>query len=133
MTEWQSGKVPGSACACSGADAQGAKAALREAAVVETFVDESHYSVRVVACAQCGKRWVKVFTEKIDWEGGDDSQAWMWIPVEPREEAALRAAKGSERAVLALWPRRHLCDVWPRGQERRVFWQEGAIVVLPHD
>jgi len=31
------------------------------------LIDESHVHVAILACGQCGQRFVSVFTETIDW------------------------------------------------------------------
>src|SRR5262245_42703618 len=38
---------------------------------VADLVDESHFSVGIMACPDCAQRFVSVFTETIDWAHGD--------------------------------------------------------------
>src|SRR5512143_3770111 len=59
------------------------------------LIDESHYSVTIAACARCGQRFVLVFTESIDWAGGNDPQSWAVLPVTEAEAAELTRLGGA--------------------------------------
>jgi hypothetical protein len=124
-------------CACIGEDAAFAIEAMRrDAKVVETLVDESHFMVSLVRCNACGRVFLKIFTELIDWSGGDDSQAWMYVPIDAVEAHKLREAGPAidDRFLLSMnINRRFLSRVYPRGMEPRVTWGTGPLVVLPHD
>ena len=104
-------------------------------AVRQRIVDESHLGMTLLTCPRCGGTHVSIFTELIDWEGGDDSQASMRIPLPAAEADALRAAGEQAEAVLLAMhlSRRHLCDIHPRGSPPRTFWAEGDVMHLPHD
>jgi hypothetical protein len=85
----------------------------------------------MLGCAQCGQSFVSVFTESIDWEGGDDPQYWTLLPVTP-EEASDLCRQGdavSEAALSALGPgRRSLHYDNPKGGAQRIFWGAGLFV-----
>lgn len=129
-----------SLCACQSDDAPVAVASVRRAPLVRDLIDESHRHVVLRRCP-CGQAWLSVFTELIDWSGGDDSQAWMHVPLDDAEAARLAGLVMPEpRHTIdhAAWPelqrpRRHLRVLYPRGGERNCSWGEGAIPILPHD
>lgn len=103
---------------------------------VAAIVEESHFSVRVVACAACGQRFASVFAERIDWRGGDDPQDWLLVPVSADEAQALIAAgeSGVERALAALAPERHLVRSFPRDAGApSAAWRTGPLFVPFHD
>lgn len=56
------------------------------------LVDESHFHVAIGICRRCGRRFVSVFTETIDWVDGDDPQDWTQLPITSDEAEALRQA-----------------------------------------
>jgi hypothetical protein len=60
--------------------------------LIEQLVDESHLIVSIRACATCAQRFVWVFTEIIDWSGGDDQQRRAVMPIGRTEADALIAA-----------------------------------------
>lgn len=123
----------GPGCACAGTDAEAALAALREAALIEEIADESHFGVDLIACGRCGRRYVRVFTELIDWQEGNDPQAWMFVPVSDEESAAVRDAGGSHESLERLSPRRHLRAAHSREGEKSVGWHDGGVTVGLHD
>lgn len=53
---------------------------------VETYECESHLERRLLRCKRCGQLYFYEFNEWVDWEGGDDSQYWTYIPVSTPEE-----------------------------------------------
>lgn len=129
-------------CACLSLDAGAAAAALRYTQTTAELVDESHLRVTIRRCLGCGQEFVRVFTELVDFSGGDDSQAWTTAPIDGPESAALRAAAAGAQAdpgaavvglVAALSPRRTLYDVHPRGGTRGQSWHTGPITIFPHD
>jgi hypothetical protein len=122
--------------ACLRAPAEAAWRAVRSFALVATLVEESHVSVRIRACPACGQHVLTVFTERIDWSGGDDPQDWSTLPITAEESASLRrdaadldagrlGALGAERACLRAFH--------PSGGDMRIFWSVGPIGVPPHD
>jgi hypothetical protein len=123
-------------CACLGEDADAALAAIRRASHTDSLVDESHFMVCILRCSACGQLFLDIFTELIDWSGGDDSQAWMYVPINDSEARWLRAAgpAADDRFLLAMKiHRRFLSRVYPRGMDPRVTWGTGPLVILPHD
>lgn len=47
---------------------------------VVAWGDESHFILRGLACPHCACHFVSLFTETVDWPGGDDVQRWTLIP-----------------------------------------------------
>lgn len=124
------------ACACLDSDPQVARAAIGSASTTDSLTDESHFMVTLLQCPVCGQCFLKIFTELIDWTNGDDSQAWMYVPISAAEAALLRSAgeRVNDRFLLDMKiDRRFLSVVYPRGGEKRVQWGAGPLVILPHD
>jgi hypothetical protein len=63
---------------------------------VETFVDESHFMVRLIRCIACGRGYAYIFAGTIDWVGGNDPQGDVRFPITDEQAAELRAC--DERA-----------------------------------
>ena len=45
------------------------------------LVDSAHLGVSLVACTQCEQSYLSVFTETINWRGGNDPVHWTLIPI----------------------------------------------------
>lgn len=124
------------ACPCMASDPLAARAAIGKAKTTDSLIDESHFIVSLLQCASCGQRFLDVFTEKIDWIDGDDSQAWMYVPISAQEAALLRSAGAKMNETFLLETklhRRFLSVVYPSGGEKRTVWGTGPLVILPHD
>jgi hypothetical protein len=119
---------------CSGRDAAvawGASQHTRRASIV----DESHFSIRTSAC-HCGQRFVVVFTERIDWAGGEDDQTWILLPIDADEEQRITRAGegGAHGAITELGrERRFLVRSHPTGEGLSVWWRNGGLSIGPHD
>ncbi len=124
----------GCAC-CFGEDPVTAWASLSQAELVADLIEESHLDVSVVVCGACGQRFVKVFTERIDWQNGDDPQDWLVVPVTDAEsERILARGESVSSADLApLGVRRQLLRTWPSAGPKDTFWIEGTPFIPPHD
>jgi len=55
--------------------------------LVEAIVQESHFTRKIVRCKTCGQLYLYQFIEEVDWEGGNDTQFFKWIPVKDIEHA----------------------------------------------
>ncbi len=121
---------------CWGSDADAVWMAKREFTTVTNLVDESHYGVYVLACPQCAQRFVFVYTETIDWSGGDDPSASNLMPITEAEAGELmrQGAAVTEAALGAVGPQRKcVLHRFPAdSDDRQNFWRAG-IVVGPHD
>ncbi len=118
---------------CAARDAESARRSFIE---ISRLVDESHFMVRILACAHCGQRCVSVFTETIDWSGGDDAQYWSLLPLNEDEAAQLieQGERVDIRAIESLGrDRRYLQVDFPTGKEKRVLWANGHLLIGPHD
>src|SRR5262245_19992797 len=59
------------------------------------LIDESHFHVTILGCAQCRQRYVSIFAETVDWADGDDPQYWTLVPVTTSEVDALVRSAGA--------------------------------------
>lgn len=99
------------------------------------LIDESHYRVRILACATCSQRFVAVFTERIDWDHGEDPQEWYLAPISAQEEAMLHAeGEGlTESTIEAAAAGRYvLRHEYPSDGEPRTSWSP-ILLIGPHD
>lgn len=119
---------------CWPASANLAWAAFRSLSIDARLVDESHFTVVIRSCAQCRQRFVSVFTETVDWTGGEDSQYWIVLPITEQEVVTLAQAGSAITSVLdRLAPqRRSLRRDFPGGERPTEYWGYG-ILVGPHD
>jgi hypothetical protein len=120
---------------CWPANADAAWTARNSLSHLEELIDESHFHVMILACPQCNQRFISVFTETIDWTGGDDPQYWTLLPItEPEADSLVQQRDSlSETKLNALGPgRRSLWRNHPKAVPARVLWGTG-ILVGPHD
>jgi hypothetical protein len=92
------------------------------------LVDDSHFIVSLRHCRECGQRFVWIFTEDVDWVGGDDAQYRDIVPV-TLEEAAAAANLDLQYLGSLGAGRRRLWTSWPTGGEQSVGWAEGVFWV----
>ena len=120
--------------ACWPASAQDAQATRAALAVEAELVGEPHFRVTVRACRACAQRFVSVFTEMIDWSGGDDSQYWTLMPVTQAEASGLAGSGALTETLLNSLGRgrRSLFHDHPTGKPPRTGWGTG-LQVGPHD
>jgi hypothetical protein len=119
---------------CGGEDAASAWEAMT-ATRLRAWIQESHFSVRLSACS-CGQQYTVVFTERIDWRGGEDDQLWLAVPVTEGEVAALDGAgEGAVGGVLTrlVEGRRFLVRSFPTGGALACWWRDGGFAIGPHD
>jgi hypothetical protein len=102
---------------------------------VARLVDESHYTVSIRVCPSCGQDFLRVFTERIDWAGGEDPQRITVLPI-THEEAAAFVAAGDDVNEVELSrmgvQRRFLEFDWPSGQPMHSRYTTGPLVAR-HD
>ncbi|MBI5480355.1 MAG: hypothetical protein HY906_15940 [Deltaproteobacteria bacterium] len=118
---------------CEATQAWEHRASLR---LVARLIDESHFSVSVLACPDCGQPFVSIFAETIDWSDGDDPQEWLLLPVAADEATELQSQ--GERLSLAEVERlgasrRHLDADFPKGGAQRIEWRAGGLLLPDHD
>jgi hypothetical protein len=94
------------------------------------IADDPHFIVTIVRCRACPQAFIKIFTEFIDWSGGDDPQYTTIMPVTDAEAAAFTDGSMSPLQAGSIGAgRRHLLSDWPGGQARRISWGEGTFLV----
>jgi hypothetical protein len=101
--------------------------------VEETLVEESHFSVRSLRCGGCGQLYAKTFCERIDWQGGNDPQQWVVIPVSADEWEALRLGRWEDRALAVLTARECLEAMFPSQGPDEIRWCGLPLSLMPHD
>ncbi|MFN0131045.1 MAG: hypothetical protein ACKVW3_00690 [Phycisphaerales bacterium] len=111
---------------------------LRRAVVIDTLIDESHFIVSTRCCRHCGRMYLWIFTEQVDWADSDDPQAWMCVPLELPEIDLLRtqarSAPVDEAFLLGLGIRRRmLTRRCPKGAPETIAWAVRDLCILPHD
>ena len=118
---------------CYGKDALTALAfcttRLRE---THRLVERSHFGISLRECPECGQRFVAIFTEFVDWTGGEDSQYFDVVPLTGAEAEKL-AAQGKDVDLDALGAlgstRRRLASDWPTGAGKTISWKSGPLSV----
>jgi hypothetical protein len=122
--------------ACFQGDAETTWKAMRNFPVVERLIGESHFSVTVLACPECGQRCIRIFTETVDWADGQDPQYWSVVPltVQESEELIGQGEHVDRHLVEAMGSdRRYLQVDYPKGRDLRAFWANGHLMIGPHD
>jgi hypothetical protein len=117
--------------ACSGGSAEEALVKARGLERTAALVEESHFSVRLCVCPSCGQKLVSLFSEQIDWQGGDDPQLFVVMSIAEAEAEMLRGLDedGLERAVAALADgRRFLITDFTSTR-----WSNGPLFLPRHD
>lgn len=88
--------------------------------LLDTFVDDNHWTRYLLRCRECGQRYVYEFYEEIDWADGEDPQYCTWIPVETAAE--IQAVTATGPGELAGF-RPCLRKDWPKGATApSVYW-----------
>ncbi len=119
---------------CTDPDAEAAWTAQR-ATRVAVLEQESHFSVQLTACA-CGQVFATVFTERVDWRGGEDDQTWLVLPIDADARARLEAAGEGEhgRILGEVAPgHRFLERTFPTGGSLGTRWRDAGWLIGPHD
>ena len=118
---------------CSGEDALTALAfcttRLRE---THRLVEQSHFGISLRVCPECGQAFAAIFTEFVDWTGGEDAQYFDFVPLKPAEVTSL-AAQGSDVDLVRLGAlgslRRRLSSSWPTGGTKQISWRTDSLSV----
>jgi hypothetical protein len=100
--------------------------------IVRRIVSDSHFGVSVRVCPGREQQFVAIFTEFVDWSGGDDAQYFDIVPVTAVELAEIgQAADGELTTDLGLLGagRKHVASAHPTGEAGRVFWKHGTFSV----
>ncbi|WP_199807857.1 hypothetical protein [Streptomyces sp. NRRL S-350] len=116
---------------CYGEDAQAVWRGQHDGFEREAeVVDESHFSVDVRRCRACAQRFVWIFSESVDWMGGDDAQYVTVMPLTAAEAGGLVAGTLRPLDLGALGrDRRHLDHDWPTGGPAGLRWNSGSFRV----
>lgn len=99
------------------------------------LLDESHLIIGTRRCADCGQRFVTIFTETIDWADGEDPQHRSYVPVSESELAQVTQADESAKYNLLLEMGRGRGTLeWdnPKSGIKKMHWSAG-LFYRPHD
>ena len=98
--------------------------------ITDRLIDDSHFMVLLRRCPACAQAFVTIFTEFIDWSGGDDPQYRDIMPITADEAARMRTM-GEDLDLEWLETigrnRRRLCMNHPKDGPRQVFWSDGGL------
>ena len=100
------------------------------------LIDESHFIVAVLRCTACDQHFVSIFTESIDWNGGNDPQYWTVMPLTKEEVgrlASLRDRLGEADLNALPSDRRSLQRNYPADAEQPTLAWGRGIHIGPHD
>jgi hypothetical protein len=117
---------------CGGDDAEAAAAyCFSRLTTTHRVVSDSHFGVSLRECPNCGQQFVVIFTEFVDWSGGDDAQYFDIVPLTGDEAAALVAEQNLDLGALGALGagRRRLSVDWPTGAAKRTLWRTGPFPV----
>ncbi|MFI6867111.1 hypothetical protein [Nocardia sp. NPDC050406] len=118
--------------ACYGEDPIAASNYYRQCPTDELVEDDPHFILRIKHCERCEQRFVSIFTEFVDWSGGEDAMYTTVMPVTEAEAAAISAAALSYRQIGELGRgRKHLRSDWPTGKPKRIGWHHSSFQVMP--
>lgn len=121
--------------ACYGGDAEAVHEYYLSGglAIDDRLAGESHFGVTLRHCTRCQQQFLFVFTEFVDWDGGEDDQYTDVVPISA-EEAAQARERAEDLAFLGSLGdgRRRLSTAWPRtAKEKTVAWRTGAFRIRP--
>lgn len=131
---WKDLRMTEFGCArCCGEDALTALAfcttRLRE---THRLVNRSHFGISLRECPECGQAFAAIFSEFVDWTGGEDAQYFDYVPL-TRAEVTSLAAQGSGVDLAELGAlgsvRRRLASSWPTGAEKTISWRTDSLSV----
>lgn len=120
---------------CFGTDAEGAWDNCGRLTVDAAVVDESHFMIQLRRLPGCSQRFVWIFTEVVDWRGGEDAQYRQILPV-TETEARLTAQQGAGVDLGYLRSlgrgRRFLNVDWPSDDPKAtVSWSGDGVLTSP--
>ncbi len=119
---------------CYGTDAETVLAYYQSGGleIDERLSDDSHFGVTIRHCTRCQQSFLFVFTELVDWQGGEDDQYVDVVPISASEMAELLQRSSDLPFLGSLGVgRRRLSTAWPRGAEKTIEWRTGAFAIVP--
>lgn len=102
----------------------------------QTLVDDPHFSVLLLRCPICAQAFLSIFTEMVDWLGGNDDQEWTLLPLNSKETADLLKQDNlleEERINTLGEGRRSLRYTFPHRENNSSAWWSTGIRVGMHD
>lgn len=113
---------------CLGATAPLAWAAI-DGKATHTFIHEVHFTVHATRC-QCGQPFIVVFTERVNFHDGEDTQVELAVSVSPDELAQVGAARHDVAGTLTHLVQRRRFLARGTGLEPR--WVDEGFAIGPH-
>jgi hypothetical protein len=124
-------------CTCLGDDCLAAREAIRKAEHIATLMDQSHFGVSILRCVPCGRHFLSLFCERVDWADSDDPQTRIVVPVSEDEANRLQVANiaADENTILEIVAneRRFLCHDMPKGAPETLAWKSRPLFIPAHD
>ena len=120
---------------CWPADAEAAYSASTQLTCVANLIDESHFIVRVLVCKICGQKFLSIFTETVDWFGGDDPQNRSVFPITESESEFVMSLGDSisEKQIQAIGSQKKYVEFdSPKGKPPTTCWGT-SFFIGPHD
>jgi hypothetical protein len=120
--------------ACYGTDASAVLAYYQSGGleIDERLSDDSHFGLTIRHCTRCDQPFLFVFTEFVNWNGGNDDQYTDVVPINATERAELLQRPGDLQFLGSLGAgRRRLSTAWPRGEGKTIEWRTGAFAIVP--
>ena len=121
---------------CLPPDAEAAYLNSRNLDQLAQLVDESHVMIAIRACSHCGQRFIRTFTETVDWADSEDPQRHTLMPLTLAEADQL-IAQGetvSETSIESLRAGRPVLVMdFPKSGVKTFAYFPGAHLIGPHD
>lgn len=116
---------------CYGEDAETVmQYCVKNLETTRSIVSDSHFIVSLRRCPECRQQFVAIFTEFVDWRGGDDAQYFDIVPVTPVEAKYIVNSPNLVGDLGELGNRRRrVSSDWPTGGTKRISWKRGEFTV----
>lgn len=95
-----------------------------------TFVHEVHFTVHATRC-DCGQSFIVVFTERVNFHDGEDTQTELAVAVSSEELRQLQSADGPLTQTLTRLVQGRRFLVKSTGVAPR--WVDQGFAIGPHD
>jgi hypothetical protein len=121
-------------CVCRGEDPEAALRALRQSPFTTELHSRSLFEVSIQQCPACRQEYLSIFVEMMEFDGGNDSQCSLYVPINNTEASLLRTAGEKANAGFIVGMginRRHLVKDAYRPNPGGVAWVTGPLLLPP--
>lgn len=109
--------------------------ALSSYKTIAQLIDRSHITVTLISCPDCDQRWASIWTEIVDWSGGDDFMSTVILPLTHREadELTVIAEQLNTGWIKQVSDgRRYLCMFYSTAENKeKAEWSDGPLFIDP--